>query len=77
VAAFVAATVGTVTQSRMPAQYGAVRRLRSTAPGCGRYFRIIDEAVERLAKVDPDSAMQIAQYPQIIAFHSVPIHAMT
>ncbi len=39
-----------------------------------RNFEIIGEAVTRLARIDPESAGRIGDYPQIIAFRNLLIH---
>lgn len=66
-----AAFIGEVTQGLTLPRYSADRLLRH---GVERNFEIFGEAIKRLARVDPDSAARIAQYPQIIAFRNVLIH---
>jgi uncharacterized protein with HEPN domain len=39
-----------------------------------RFFEIIGEAMNRMFKVDPDSARRISAYQQIISFRNVLIH---
>ncbi len=66
-----AAFIGHVTQGRTLESYSADRLLRQAVE---RNFEVIGEALKRLAHTDADTAGQIAQVPQIIAFRNVLIH---
>ena len=66
-----AAFIGQVTHGRTLDAYSADRLLRQAVE---RNFEIIGEAIKRLAQHDPDTAVRIAQYAQIIAFRNVLIH---
>ncbi len=58
-------------QGRTVDDYRSDRLLRQAVE---RNFEIIGEAVNRLAKLDPDSAARISKHRQIIAFRHVLIH---
>jgi len=51
--------------------YRRDRVLRQTIE---RNFEIIGEAMNRIAKLDPDTAARIGNYPRIIAFRNVLTH---
>jgi len=51
--------------------YGSDAILRAAVE---RHFEIIGEAVGRIAKLDPDTAARIGDYPRIIAFRNILIH---
>ena len=51
--------------------YRRDRVLRQTVE---RNFEIIGEAMNRIAKLDPDTATRIGNYPRIIAFRNVLTH---
>ena len=51
--------------------YRKDRVLRQTVE---RNFEIIGEAMNRIAKLDPDTAARIGNYPRIIAFRNVLTH---
>ena len=51
--------------------YRRDRVLRQTIE---RNFEIIGEAMNRIAKLDPDAAARIGNYPRIIAFRNVLTH---
>ena len=51
--------------------YRRDRVLRQTVE---RNFEIIGEAMNRIAKLDPDAAARIGNYPRIIAFRNVLTH---
>jgi uncharacterized protein with HEPN domain len=66
-----AAFIAEVTAGKSVDDYRADRLLRQAVE---RNFEIIGEAVSRLAKLDPDVAARIGNYPQIISFRNVLIH---
>jgi uncharacterized protein with HEPN domain len=49
-------------------EYAADRMLRQAIE---RNFEIIGEAINRLRRVDPQTADRIGEYPQIIAFRNI------
>ena len=51
--------------------YRRDRVLRQTIE---RNFEIVGEAMNRIAKLDPDAAARIGNYPRIIAFRNVLTH---
>ena len=63
--------VKTATHCVVLTQFKQDRLLRQAAE---RNFEIIGEAVRRLEKDDPDTAVRIADYRRIIAFRNVLIH---
>ena len=50
------------------------RRDRVPRQTVERNFEIIGEAMNRIAKLDPDTAARIGNYPRIIAFRNVLTH---
>ena len=60
-----------VTRNKSVDDYRGDRLLRQAVE---RSFEIIGEAVDRLAKLDPDIAARISDYQQIIAFRNLLIH---
>lgn len=59
------------TRGKSLADYASDDVLR---PAVERHFEIIGEALNRLTRRDPDTARQITDAPQIIAFRNVLIH---
>ena len=66
-----AAFIRQVTEDRTLDDYRGDRLLRQAVE---RNFEIIGEAIGRLAELDPDTAVRIGDYRQIIAFRNVLIH---
>lgn len=59
------------TQGKTMSDYISDDLLR---PAVERYFEIIGEALNRLTRLDPETAETIKDAPQIIAFRNVLIH---
>lgn len=59
------------TAGRTYADYGADEFLRSAVE---RQFEIVGEALNRMARIDPDIATAIPELPRIIAFRNILIH---
>ena len=66
-----AAFVRQATENKTLDDYRSDRLLRQAVE---RNFEIIDEAVGRLAKVDPTTAAKIGQHAQIVSFRNLLIH---
>jgi len=66
-----AAFIRQITQDKTVHTYRGDRTLRQAVE---RNFEIIGEAVNRLARTDPESAGRIGDHPQIIAFRNLLIH---
>lgn len=60
-----------LVRARSLDDYRSDRVLRQTVE---RNFEIIGEAINRIAKLDPDTAARIGDYPRIIAFRNVLTH---
>ena len=60
-----------LTEGRSLDAYRHDRVLRQTVE---RNFEIIGEAMKRIARIDPDTAAQVGNYPRIIAFRNVLTH---
>lgn len=57
--------------NRTQQEYAADRMLRQAIE---RNFEIIGEAINRLRRVDPQTADRIGEYPQIVAFRNILAH---
>ena len=66
-----AALIGKFLAGKGYADYEKDDLLRS---GVERQFEIIGEALNRLTKIDEETAKRISDYPRIVAFRNILIH---
>jgi len=66
-----ASFIVSITQDKDAETYRDDRLLHDAVE---RNFEIIGEAVNRLAKIDPETAHKLGPYQQIIAFRNILIH---
>jgi uncharacterized protein with HEPN domain len=66
-----AKAIASFTDRRTLQEYEADIMLRSAVE---RQFEIVGEALNQLAKVSPDLAVQIGDLPRIVAFRNILIH---
>ncbi len=67
-------SAGFIRQCTQDIALETCRADRTLRQAVERNFEIIGEAVTRLARIDPESAGRIGDYPQIIAFRNLLIH---
>jgi len=60
-----------VTEGKQVDDYHADPLLRAAVE---RHFEIIGEAMNRLARYDPDTASKVSEYSHIISFRNILIH---
>lgn len=66
-----AVLIATFVDGKEQADYADDAMLRSAVE---RQFEIVGEALNRLSRVDPDTASRIEDLPRIVAFRNVLIH---
>src|SRR5713226_9357846 len=66
-----AAFILEVTGMRTKGEYVQNRLMRQAVE---RNFQIIGEAINRLTKLDPETAARVGEIPRIIAFRNIIVH---